>query len=68
LIELDFRLKGNYFVDEKTIDYLALIESDLFKSNYSGLVRELKHVRLDDLLTSGTQDEVDINILAFFIS
>jgi len=61
-------LKGEYFIDEKTIDYTSLIESDLFKSNYLNLVSELRHVKLDYLLATGSDEEVDINLLCFFIS
>jgi hypothetical protein len=60
----DKRLKGENFIDEKTIDYNNLIKSDFFKNDYLKLAEQLKQIDLNKLI----QFENDSNILAFFIS
>jgi hypothetical protein len=56
-------------LDEKSIDYGSLVQNDLFKNDYCNLASQLKHVKLSTLINSAsTDDENDLNLLAFFIS
>lgn len=61
------RLKGEYFVDENTIDYANLCQSELFNNDYQKLSNQLTDVDLELLLDEN--DTVnDQNLLAFFIN
>lgn len=64
LQKLMLKLKGENFIDEKTIDYNNLIKSDFFKNDYLKLAEQLKQIDLNKLI----QFENDSNILAFFIN
>ena len=61
------RLKGEYFQDDKSIDYANLYKSDLFNHEYAQLTNQLKQLDLNLLLNSGNETN-DKNLLAFFIS
>ena len=48
---------------------MYLGDSDLFKNDYKALANQLNHIDLNILIDSlKTDEENDLNILAFFIS
>lgn len=61
------RLKGEYFVDENTIDYANLCQSELFNNDYQKLSNQLTDVDLE-LLLDENYTVNDQNLLAFFIN
>ncbi len=67
LSKLMKRLKGENFMDDSSIDYTSLINSDTFKVDYYKMSNQLKKVDLNQLLDSDP-DKNDANLLAFFIS
>ena len=54
-------------MDDSSIDYSTLVNSDVYKVDYAKMSDQLKKVDLDQLLD---KDDVknDANLLAFFIS
>ena len=60
-------MKGENMMDDNSIDYKALVESDVYKTEYSRLSEQLKHVDLSQLLDK--DDTVnDDHLKAFFIN
>jgi len=66
-IKIIFRLKGANLIDEKSIDYRNLIESEIFQNEYLSLANDLKSVCLDTLIEKDT-NTTNENITSFFIS
>ena len=66
-IKITFRLKGANLIDEKSIDYRNLIESEIFQNEYLSLANDLKSVCLDTLIEKDT-NTTNENITSFFIS
>lgn len=67
LNQLMKKLKGENYLDESSIDYARLCQSDLYNKDYKVLSNQLKQIDLDKLLNSTTSQNDD-NILAFFIN
>lgn len=59
------RLKGLSLLDEKTVDYVALYNNELFQE-YLQLAGQLKSINLNKLIES--EEQTRLNTLAFFIS
>jgi len=66
-IKITFRLKGANLIDEKSIDYRNLIESEIFQNEYLSLANDLKSVCLDTLIEKDA-NTTNENITSFFIS
>lgn len=61
------RLKGENFMDDSSVDYTTLVNSDVYKVDYAKMSDQLKKVDLDQLLDENNETN-DANLLAFFIS
>lgn len=67
LSKLMKRLKGENFMDDSSVDYTTLVNSDVYKVDYAKMSDQLKKVDLDQLLDENNEKN-DANLLAFFIN
>lgn len=54
-------------MDDNSIDYVQLVNSEVYKKDYNQMSNQLKKVDLDLLLDNDAKKN-DSNLLAFFIS
>lgn len=67
LSKLMKNIKGANMMDDSTIDYQALVQSEVYKVEYARMSEQLKMVDLNQLLDKDDAKN-DANLLAFFIN